>query len=167
MRTEALDFRARGQVNQRDTVGDAVGDVKRFARAIRAQPHWPPSCVQSALHLERSHIDFADRVAPCVRDVEGLAVRREGNASGPVANRGARHHLFRLRVDGQDGVIALASHKELISIRGELDLGRGEVRRLSRSLGLRARRRGEGAGNSCHEECARHKRRCHQPLASV
>ena len=35
MRDEALDFRARGEIDQRDAVGDAVGDVKRFARSDR------------------------------------------------------------------------------------------------------------------------------------
>ena len=41
MRDEALDFRARGEIDQRDAVGNAVGDVKGFARRSVTRPTGP------------------------------------------------------------------------------------------------------------------------------
>ena len=119
MRAEALDFGAGGKIDQRDTVGNAVGHVKSFARAVGDETYRSPAGFQGALHQKRCRIDFTDRVTPFVRNVKGLAVRRNGKAAWFVAHLGSSHHSPGFGVNGQNGIGILANHVELLPVRGK------------------------------------------------
>ena len=142
MRDEALDFRAGGEVDQRDAVGNAVGNVKGFAGAVGDQAHRSPAGFERALHRKRGGIDFGDRVAPFVGNVKRLAVGRNRQSLGFVADCGFRDNLLGLRVNGQHGVIAFADDVQLFPVGGELYFDGGQICGLGGLGGLRIDRRG-------------------------
>ncbi len=153
---QALHLAARRKVQQGNAAADAVGDVKEFAGAVRGEADRRPARLQGSPNLERGGINLTDGVTPLVGDIKRLAIRREGNALGPVTDLHLSYHAAGANVHREDRVGPFADDVEPLAVGGELQLQGIQVFRFRSLCGRKALRRHSCRPRRREPKCSQH-----------
>ena len=138
---QAFGLHAAPEVDHRDIVAHAVGDVEKAALPIGY------GCVgfeprgQFPHHFEGGRIDDGYRVAPRIRHVQLPPVRRKRDAFWVLAHADASDHSARRRIQFHNFAGALAHYVEPASVGRRRDLdgrGIGQRRRSRHGIAVRA-----------------------------
>ena len=114
---EALDLRARSEVEKGNVVAYAVGDVQELSTPVGGEPNRAPAGFKGAADLERSGINFADRVAPGIRYVKSLSIRRNRESSWFAAHLHLRHHSLCARINCQHRAVTFTHDVNPLTVR--------------------------------------------------